>query len=200
VVLDNICGVARPVLAYHLIITAYGFWLPNDPRGSWSDFVRSWELARFGKATKTNATHSLAHKPHDRRRRLLAKAALVRPPVVFTGHQCRAIGVGFAHYSRRSGCIIVACSILPTHAHLVVLRMRYSIEQISNLLKGAASAELMRCGLHPFADQAYRNGKLPPPWARHELSCFLDCDKDIRRSIDYTNANPQKEGLPPQRW
>lgn len=24
---------------YHLIMTAYGFWLPNDPRGSWSEFV-----------------------------------------------------------------------------------------------------------------------------------------------------------------
>ena len=29
---------------YHLIISAYGFWLPNDPRGSWSDFVGAWEL------------------------------------------------------------------------------------------------------------------------------------------------------------
>lgn len=26
---------------------------PNDPRGSWSDFVYSWELARFGRATKS---------------------------------------------------------------------------------------------------------------------------------------------------
>jgi len=40
------------VRAYHVIFCAYGFWLPNDPRGSWSDFVRSWELLRFGKATK----------------------------------------------------------------------------------------------------------------------------------------------------
>jgi len=29
------------VLGTHLILTAYGFWLPNDPRGSWSDFVGS---------------------------------------------------------------------------------------------------------------------------------------------------------------
>ena len=32
------------VIAYHLIYTTYGFWLPNDPRGSWSDFVRCWGL------------------------------------------------------------------------------------------------------------------------------------------------------------
>jgi hypothetical protein len=39
------------VLASHVIITAYGFWLPNEERGSWSDFVRSWELFKnFGPA------------------------------------------------------------------------------------------------------------------------------------------------------
>ena len=43
------------ILGYHLIITAYGFWLPNDPRGSWSDFVGAWELLRFGRATKTES-------------------------------------------------------------------------------------------------------------------------------------------------
>ena len=28
------------VLAYHLVFSAYGFWLPNDPRGSTSREVR----------------------------------------------------------------------------------------------------------------------------------------------------------------
>jgi hypothetical protein len=32
----------RPiVVAHHLIWTAYGWWLPNDPRGSMSNFVSS---------------------------------------------------------------------------------------------------------------------------------------------------------------
>jgi hypothetical protein len=43
---------------HHLIITAYGFWLPNDPRGSWSDFVGAWELLRFGEATKVDDKRS----------------------------------------------------------------------------------------------------------------------------------------------
>ena len=51
---------------YHLIMTAYGFWLPNDPRGSWSEFVASWELYKFGAATKTNEKRSLARDPHDK--------------------------------------------------------------------------------------------------------------------------------------
>lgn len=53
------------ILASHVIFGTYGFWLPNDPRGSWSDFVGSWELARFGRATKVTTRRSLAREPHD---------------------------------------------------------------------------------------------------------------------------------------
>ena len=42
------------VLGYHIILSAYGFWLPNDPRGSWSDTIRVYELLRFGSALNTN--------------------------------------------------------------------------------------------------------------------------------------------------
>src|SRR5262249_16562833 len=57
---------ALMVLASHVIFGTYGFWLPNDPRGSWSDFVGAWGLFRYGKATKTTETVSLAYRTHDR--------------------------------------------------------------------------------------------------------------------------------------
>ena len=77
------------ILAYHVIFGAYGFWLPNDPRGSWSDFVGSWELYRYGPATKTESPYSVARHEHDIQQRLAAKQALKRPPVEFTGvHGC----------------------------------------------------------------------------------------------------------------
>ena len=84
------------ILAYHSIFGAYGFWLPNDPRGSWSEVVRTWELLRFGPATKTTERRSLAWDEHDQELRLRAKAALKFPPVEFTGAQAKAIGDGFA--------------------------------------------------------------------------------------------------------
>src|SRR5579864_6353172 len=98
----------RRVIAYHLIITTYGFWLPNDPRGSWSDFVGAWELLRFGPATKTVARRSAAHDPHDVKLRLEAKKYLARKPVEFTGLQARAVARGFGDYCRRSGCVVFA--------------------------------------------------------------------------------------------
>src|SRR5690242_9685052 len=108
------------VLAYHVTLCTYGFWLPNDPRGSQSTEVRAANLRPFGPATGTGVRRSVAHAPHDRRRRRAAKEALVRPAVVFTGEQTRAVARGFATATSRNGYRIHACSILECHAHLVI--------------------------------------------------------------------------------
>ena len=154
------------VIGFHVILTAYGFWLPNDPRGSWSDFVGAWELVRFGRATKTDERRSLAREPHDRRARARAKKVLKYPAVRFTGRQASAIGRGFGALVNRSALSICACSILPEHTHLVVEQHRYPIEQIANLLKGAATRQLMSEGLHPFGALREKCGRLPHAWAR----------------------------------
>ncbi len=123
---------------YHVLWGTYGFWLPNDPRGSWSDFVGSWELARFGSATK-----SLERRDCDRRQwakwRAAALTALEFPPISLTDEQIDAVATGFANGMRKSRYTFWACSILPTHVHLVIARHTYHVEQICNLLKGEAT-------------------------------------------------------------
>src|SRR3954453_5061334 len=103
------------IAGYHVIFGAYGFSLPNDPRGSWSDFVGAWDLFRHGPATKTDDRRSLARQAHDRERRMAAKQSLLRPPVVFNGVQARAIGRGFATSANKGGVTVWACAILPDH-------------------------------------------------------------------------------------
>lgn len=188
------------IVGYHLILSAYGFWLPNDPRGSWSEYVGAWELLRFGRATKVSTTRSVASRPHDVRRRLAAKDALKYPAVSFNGLQARAIGRGFGECVRRWKLTVWACAILPEHAHLVVARHRYSVEQIANLLKGAATRSLVAEGLHPLADYPTRTGRMPKAWARGQWSVFLETDRDVRREIRYVEENPLKENKPRQRW
>lgn len=182
--------------AYHVIFGAYGFWLPNDPRGSWSDFVGAWELYRYGRATKTTETRSLAARPHDGSVRLAAKQALKRRAVQFTGVQAWAVGAGFADYARRSGVAIWACAVLPDHVHLVLGRHRLKVEQLVIQLKSAATRRLLAEGLHPF-QQADRSAKC---FARGQWKVYLDEDQDIRRAIRYVERNPLKEGKPVQRW
>jgi REP element-mobilizing transposase RayT len=188
------------VLGYHVIFGAYGFWLPNDPRGSCSEFVGSWELLRYGAATRMTETRSLAAREHDRAQRLLAKQALKYPAVTFTGLQARAVGRGFAQYAERSGVAVWACAILPDHVHLVVGRFRSKIEQVVIQMKAEATERLLAEGIHPFGHHREANGRPPKCFARGEWSVFLDTAEDGRRSIEYVENNPIKEGKKRQTW
>ena len=185
------------VLAYHLIISAYGFWLPNDPRGSWSDFIRSYELfLAGGPATKTDSRSSVAGSAHDVKAREAAKAALKYPPVRYSGLQAQAIGVGCGKAVAEYGYTIHAAAILPDHAHFVVARHGRTIEQIRDHLKSRATRELNDRGLNPMS----RYPKNPSPWARKGWHVFLNSADDIERAIRYVRMNPVKAGLPQQRW
>lgn len=188
------------VYGYHVIFGTYGFWLPNDPRGSWSDFVASWELLRFGTATKVTTRQSVAARPHDREARLAAKRALKYPPVVLTGLQARAVGRGFAEAVKKSGFTIWACSILPEHLHLVIGRHSFDVEQVTNLLKGEATKQLNREGLHPLAQFAEPGQSPPTPWGARLWKVYLDNEEHIRCAIRYVENNPLKEGKRKQEW
>jgi REP element-mobilizing transposase RayT len=189
------------ILASHAIISCYGFWLPNEERGSWSDFVRSWELfQKFGPATKVSTHRSVARRPYDKQRRAEAQASLKYEPVLFNGLQARAVARGFALQVEKSGYIIYACAILKNHAHLVIKRHHYDVVQVVNLLKGAATRELEREGLHPFATERRTDGTLPSPWASKCWKVYLDSDDDVRRAVKYTEENPEKEGKRRQHW
>jgi hypothetical protein len=168
------------VRAYHVIFSAYGFWLPNDPRGSWSDFVRSWELLLAGgRATKVSTPRSLAAEPHDREARLREKEALTYPLVEFEGHQALSIAHGFGRMIAKAGYQCLACSILPAHVHMVLGRYHYKVETMVRLLKAAATTELIKGGRHPLAGYPNADGSLPCPWTRKQWKVFLDHDDDI---------------------
>jgi len=188
------------ILAYHTIFSAYGFWLPNDPRGSWSDFVRSWELVRFGKATKVDTTRSVANVSHDHDLRFAAKEALRYPPVVFTGRQALSVSKGFAQAIAESGYSIHACAIMPEHVHMVIARHERSIERIVGHLKARATQQLREDGLHPLQAFAHGDQAPPSPWGRRGWHVFLDNDEAIARAVQYVESNPEKEGKPPQKW
>jgi REP element-mobilizing transposase RayT len=185
--------------AYHVIWGAYGFWLPNDPRGSWSDFVASWELARFGKSTKSIERSDVDVKEWDTWRSA-AITALKYPPVQFTGVQARAAATGFGNAVCKSRYTIWACSILPEHVHLVIARHTYEVEQICNLLKGEATKQLKAESLHPQAAYADEDGKLPSTWAEKEWKVYLDSEAAIETAIQYVEDNPEKENKPRQKW
>lgn len=188
------------VIASHVVLGMYGFWLPNDERGSWSKFVGSWELLRFGKATTVDVRHSLARRPFDPAKRAAALSVLKYRPVVLTGVQARAIARGFADYAAKTELSILACAILPQHVHLVLARHRLNVDQLVNQLKGAATRQLIQEQLHPLASFQGERVRPPKAFARGQWTVFLHTADDVERSIRYVESNPLREHLPRQRW
>ena len=74
------------------------------------------------------------------------------------------------------------------------------MEQIANLLKGAATKALIEEKVHPFKNNPTKKGRLPKTWAQGQWIVFLDSEKDIFRAIRYVEDNPLKEKKPRQCW
>ena len=189
------------VLAYHVCFATYGFWLPNDPRGSNSTFVGAEHLRKFGPATKVRDRRSHARDPHDAALRAAAKRALRYPPVEFNGRQALAVARGFARAVERTGCLIHACAIMPAHVHLVIARHRYDVEQLVRQLKADATRQLMAEKLHPLASFARAGGATPPTcWGGKCRKVFCFTDAHVIDEIDYVAQNPIRAGLRKQDW
>lgn len=204
-----------PIIAYHIIWGAYGFWLPNDPRGSWSDYVWAPRLRPFGEATKVTARRSHAHDGHDRRLRLEAKEELTYPTVRFTAEQIESIARGFADIREKLKLVLYAAALMPDHVHIVVPRQSYQAEELCGIYKRAASRQLRKDGVHPLA--AYARAKprligsstagasgpadtLPTPWAELGWKVYLHSAEEIWPAIRYAERNPTVARLPAQRW
>jgi REP element-mobilizing transposase RayT len=179
------------IIAYHSIFSMYGFWLPNDPRGSGSDYVASWELFRYGPATKTDSRQSMARMPLPPNWQREAKTALRYPPVVITGRQALAISEGFAKAAGEGPYRIYACAILPEHVHLVIGAAERRIRQVVGHLRGRATHFLRERGL--WSDDR-------PLWGEHGWNVYLETVEAVERAVRYVVNNPVKEGKRPQKW
>jgi REP element-mobilizing transposase RayT len=185
-------------IATHCIWGAYGFWLPNDPRGSGSTFVGShaiWEAG--GEATLVHASRSLAHQNHDRQLRMAGKVALRKPAMRFTDAHINAIGVGFAAAVRIGNYNLYACAIMPDHVHIVAGHPPDLAAKIVAHLKSFGTKEINRRGLNPYAALQGRDGQRV--WADRFRHVFLSA-ADLPRCVQYVRDNPIKAGLPAQNW
>ncbi|MCH8047699.1 MAG: transposase [Planctomycetes bacterium] len=180
-------------IAYHITFGAYGFWLPNDPRGSWSDYVHAPRLRRFGPATKVRTRQSVAHVEHDYRQRMAAKRELQYPAVVFSARQIEAVGRGFGKAIEETGLRVFACAVMPDHVHFTYASHERSNGSLVGQLKSRATKQLNLDSLHPL-DGAHT------PWAEGHWEVYLDTEDEVFRAIEYVNQNPIRGGKTPQNW
>ena len=181
------------LLATHLIWGCYGFWLPNDPRGSWSKYVGSRLIYDAGgKATTVSTRRSLAKDPHDREHRRAAKAALLDAPVCLSSVAAREVAHATADAAAYRGVAVHALAVMPDHVHLVVGRSELSPFELIEKFKSRATRRLNDRGLAP------RPGETP--WVRGGWNVMLYDDAEVLRSIRYVEQNPVRDGLKAQRW
>jgi len=83
--------------------------------------------------------------------------------------------------------------------HLVTGRPGMKVEQLVIQLKGDATQQLEREGLHPQATWKRPGQPVPKCWGRGQWKVYLDAD-DVERAVRYVENNPLKEGKRRQAW
>jgi REP element-mobilizing transposase RayT len=191
----------RTVHGVHLCWGTYGFWLPTDPRGSGSKEVWADHLKPFGEATFVeDRARSRARREHDHGLRRAAKRELLRPAVLFDGHQARCAALAFGQLLGELDIPVWACAVLPDHVHLVVGPSGVHGDELSQRLKGRATKALVATKMHPFLAEMDADGQVPKCWQEKQWPVLKFTPASVRQAITYVEDNPLKEGKKRQTW
>jgi REP element-mobilizing transposase RayT len=176
------------VIAHHLIWTAYGWWLPNDPRGSTSHRIRQnvvtalgelhygrkdvqpagWEIRKFYKNAQSALKHAL---------------------LTFSPNERQVICTSLAETVKLRKYTCYACAVMDDHVHMLIRKHRDTAEQMIANLQQSSREALRGDGSRPPNH---------PVWGGPGWSVFQDHPDDIRRTIAYIEKNPVKMRQPPQ--
>jgi REP element-mobilizing transposase RayT len=178
------------VAGYHLIWTAYGWWLPNDPRGSSSHEIRSDVITNLGELhhgrKKVQPTSSDLRVFYEN-----AKAVLKHALLVFDEKEINLIAQSFAKTIAEQRYTCYACAIMPDHVHMLIRKNKHQAEEmIVNLQKESRLA---------LIDKKYRPEQ-HPVWGGPGWKVFLENCEDFERTIRYIKDNPIKARRPAQWW
>jgi REP element-mobilizing transposase RayT len=180
----------RMIAAYHLIWTAYGWWLPNDPRGSGSRIVHRSFIADLGEL-------------HYGRKRLQpadwvirdfyreANAVLKHDLLTFADPEIEVVANAFGEVIASKPYTCYACAVMPDHVHLLIRKHRDTAETMIAELQEASRTAIVAHG---------RRAKSHPVWGGPGWKVYLETADDIRRVIAYIEANPRKAKRPNQAW
>ena len=178
------------VIGYHLGWTGYGWWLPNDPRGSMSNCIRRDLIADLGELHYGRKRV----QPASREIRGFYEAATPRlkfAQVRFTSEEVEQIAVAFGREIQQQRYTCYACAIMPDHVHILIRKHKHDAEEMTRNLQGAS---------HLALRESRRFDWEHPIWGGPGWKVFLDSPDDVRRTIGYIEQNPVKVGLRRQQW
>ena len=178
------------IAGYHLVWTAYGWWLPNDPRGSSSHEIRCAEIVGLGELhhgrKKVQPAAGDIRNFYEAARRILK-----HPLLKFTDDEILQLGDEFAEVVRGSGYTCYACAIMPDHVHLLIRKHRDKAEQMIEHFQDASREVLIARG---------RRSAEHPVWGGPGWKVYLDTRQEIQRVVKYIDDNPIKARRLRQSW
>jgi REP element-mobilizing transposase RayT len=178
------------VIAHHIMWTLYGWWLPNDPRGSTSQTIRNDLVAELGELHLGRKQIQPAGR--DIRAFYEQAAAVLKHPLFsFTPQDFSVVAdaLGQAIAQRKYTCY--ACAIMPDHVHLLIRKHRDPAEEMIENIQSLSRKRLVDVGIRESGH---------PTWTRGGWKVFLDHPDEVRRTIRYSEENPLKAGLSGQHW
>jgi len=179
------------VIAYHLVWTAYGWWLPNDPRGSGSNIIRMDVLKNLGEIHLGRKRIQPAGR--EVREFYQQAAVLLKHPLLTFDKQAREeIAFSFAETITEQRYTCYACAIMPDHVHILIRKHKHLDEEMIENLKDASRLRLSPRGLRAPTHPTWSGGS---GW-----KVFLEHPSEVRRTIEYIQRNPVEIGLLAQSW
>jgi REP element-mobilizing transposase RayT len=178
------------VAGHHLLWTAYGWWLPNDPRGSMSHHIASASIAElgtlhYGRKRIQPASRDLK-KFYEQAREVLKHELLTLTPEDF-----ELIAEAFATVIKDQHYTCYACAIMPDHVHLLIRKHRDDAEEMIEKFQAASREALIQSG---------RREASHPVWGGQGWKVFMNPREDFRRTVRYIENNPLKAHMPAQKW
>lgn len=179
------------VAGYHLIWTVYGYWLPNDPRGSTSREIRVEALKNlgdihYGRKETQPTTQEIREFQRE------AQTLLKHPVLTFDDDDILLIGRVLGEVIGEKGYTCYACAVMPDHVHILIRRHRDKAEEMiahfQELSRTALIAAERRNSSHPV----WTDG---PGW-----KTFINTSRQFENEIQYIEQNPTKLGRPVQVW
>jgi REP element-mobilizing transposase RayT len=179
------------IIAYHMIWTAYGWWLPNDPRGSGSKTIRHDVLVELGELhygrKRMQPAGAIVRQFQER-----AAAVLRHPLLTFEQAAVEEIAEAFRQVIANVRYTCYACTIMPDHVHILIRKHRHQAEEMIDALKEASRQRVIAIGMR---------APTHPVWAcGGGWKVYLDHPEEVRRTIEYIEKNPDPLRLPRQQW
>jgi REP element-mobilizing transposase RayT len=178
------------VIGYHLIITAYAWWLPNDPRGSTSHTIECDVLKELG---ELHFGRKKIQPPGGEIRAFYERAddLLKFDLLTFDDITAQVMADAFAQCIRDNHYTCWAGVIMRDHTHLCLRKHEHLAEEMIENFSLYSRRALIDAGLRP-------NGH--PVWGSGGWKVFLGSPDDVKRTIHYIEQNPVKQHRPIQHY